>query len=140
MAGNQGHNTVKKIFKNAKDYSAKAGKTWAPVCEILRKEISRIMPKGTGRIYYSMPAWLINDNPVVAYKASKKHVLLLFWSGQSFKTPGLHARGSFKAADIRYRSAADIDAARLRKWLRESKKIMWNYRDIRKNKGKMQKL
>jgi hypothetical protein len=126
----------KKTYKDAKDYSAKAGK-WRQVCEVLRNEISKIMPKGSGRIYYSMPAWLINDNPIVAYKASSKDVLLLFWSGQSFKTPGLHPSGSFKAADIRYKNAADIDKTTLRKWLAESKEIQWNYRDIRKNKGRL---
>jgi hypothetical protein len=127
---------AKKIFKNAKDYSAKAGK-WKQLCEELRKEISKIMPKGSGKIYYAMPAWLINDNPIVAYKVSSKHVLVLFWSGQSFKTPGLHSSGSFRAADIRYGSIDDIDKVRLRKWLRESIKVMWNYKDIRKNKGKL---
>jgi hypothetical protein len=128
---------AKKTFKNAKDYSAKAGKLLGPVCEILRKEISKIMPKGAGKIYYSMPAWLINGNPIVAYKASSRHVLLLFWSGQSFKTPGLKPGGSFKAAEIKYRNITEINRLRLRKWLKESKKIMWNYKDIRKNKGKL---
>lgn len=127
----------KEKFKDAKDYSAKAGKIWGPLCEVLRKEISKVMPKKSGRIYYSIPVWLINENPIVGYTASKKHVTLLFWSGRAFKTPGLGPEGSFKAAQIQYESAADIDKKLLRKWLRESKKFIYNYRDIRKNRGKL---
>jgi hypothetical protein len=107
------------------------------ICGILGREIGKIMPKGTGRIYYSMPAWLIQDNPIVAYRAASKHVLVLFWSGQSFKTPGLLPSGSFKAAEIRYADSKEINLKQLRAWLKESKKTMWNYRDIRKNKGKL---
>jgi hypothetical protein len=98
------------------------------------------MPKKSGRIYYSIPVWLIDDNPIVGYYISSKHVTLLFWSGQSFKTPGLTPEGSFKAAEIRYESAAEIDKVRLKKWLVESTKTIWNYRDIRKNKGRMKLL
>ena len=124
-----------------KAYSVKAGKTLGNVCEVLRKEISKAMPKNTGRIFYAAPVWLMDENPVVGYFVSKKgHVTLLFWSGQSFKTPGLEPEGKFKAAQVKYESASEIDKKLLGKWLKESKKIMWNYRDIRKNKGKMELL
>lgn len=121
-------------------YSLKQNGDVAAVCEALRKEIDKAMPKGTGRIFYSMPAWLIDENPIVAYRAASKHVLVLFWSGKSFKTPGLTPAGKFKAAEIRYTTPDAIDRKALRAWLRESKKIMWNYRDIRKNKGRLSKL
>ena len=124
----------------AKKYSLKAGKALAPVCELLGKEITKAMPKGSGRMYYNMPAWLIKENPIVAYRSARQHVLLLFWSGQSFKTSGLTGSGKFKAAMTRYRSIEDIDLKQLRAWLKESKKIQWNYRDIRKNKGKLEML
>jgi len=135
---NRKDNMGKTMIKDAKQYSSWVPAALRPVCETLRKEISKIMPKGTARIYYSMPAWLINDNPIVAYKASSKHVLLLFWSGKSFKTPGLvPGKGSFKAGETKYSKAADIDKTQLRKWLRESIETQWNYRDIRKNNGKL---
>lgn len=122
-------------------YSQKVAETLKPVCEVLRKEITKAMPKGTGMIYYSMPAWLINGNPIVGYRAASKHVLVLFWSGKSFKTPGLNpGKGHFKAGEIKYSTVEDIDLKKLRAWLKESKKIQWNYRDIRKNKGKLELL
>lgn len=135
----------KKSLNNAaadiKAYAAKAGTVLGPVCRALSREISAVMPKGSGRIFYAAPVWLIDENPIVGYFISKKgYVTLLFWSGQSFKTPGLEPEGKFKAAQVKYESVSAIDKKQLGKWLKESKKIMWNYRDIRKNKGKMELL
>jgi len=123
-------------FEDAENYSDKAGE-FEPVCEVLRKVISGIMPKNSGRIYYDMPVWFINDNPVVGYRVSKTHVTLLFWSGRAFKTPGLEPEGSFKAAEIKYSSVADIHNKQLRNWLEESKFTIYDYKDIVKNKGRL---
>ncbi|MBI4979615.1 MAG: DUF1801 domain-containing protein [Spirochaetes bacterium] len=139
-------NTLKKHVPESKAdtairaYSGRQSGDVSAVCEALRTIIMKSMPKDTGRIYYSMPAWFIDGNPVVAYRAASKHVLVLFWSGQSFKTPGLTPAGKFKAAEIRYKNVEAIDNRLLRAWLRESKKVMWNYRDIRANNGRMQLL
>ena len=60
---------------------------------------------------------------------------LLFWSGQSFTEPGLSDEGSFKAAEARYTDSSQIDVAVLRRWLAEARRVQWNYRDIRRNRG-----
>ena len=60
---------------------------------------------------------------------------LLFWSGQSFTTPGLSVEGSFKAAEARYTAVEQVDVALLTRWLADSRAIQWNYRDIRTNRG-----
>ena len=121
------------ISKYTKAQTAKNAKIFG----ILRVEIDRILAKADSRIYYSIPVWLIDENPVVGYYASKKHVTLLFWSGQAFKTPGLAKEGKFKAAEIRYVDPWDIVLKPLRNWLKESKKYIYNYKDIRKNRGRL---
>ncbi len=65
---------------------------------------------------------------------------MLFWSGQSFDEPGLHPEGTFKAAEKRYRSVADVDLDELAGWLEKSKTIQWDYKNIRKAKGNLQRL
>jgi hypothetical protein len=126
-------------FKDAENYSDRAGELGA-VCEILRKVISGIMPKNSGRIYYNMPVWFVEENPAVGYRVSKTHVTLLFWSGRAFKTPGLTPEGSFEAAEMQYSSIADIDKKQLRNWLEESKIYIYDYKAIAKNNGTLKLL
>jgi len=73
----------------------------------------------------------------VAYKASSKHVLLLSGAAIVQNSRTGTGKGSFKAGETKYSKAADIDKTQLRKWLRESIETQWNYRDIRKNNGKL---
>lgn len=65
---------------------------------------------------------------------------LLFWSGQSFRTPGLEREGKFKAAQARYTSATQVDTLLLGKWLSESRDIQWDYRNIVRRKGRLERL
>lgn len=83
------------------------------------------------------PVWFLDGNPIVGYHKLKDGIRLLFWSGQSFKVPGLVPEGSFKAAEARFIDAKDIKLAALRRWLAESKKIQWDYKNIVKRKGKL---
>jgi len=67
-------------------------------------------------------------------------VQLLFWSGQSFTDSGLEPEGSFKAAEICYVEIKDIKVASLRGWLKQAKHIQWDYKNIVKRKGVLEKL
>ena len=79
-------------------YSKNLSADHAAICELLRSEITAAMPKATAKIFYAIPVWFIDDNPVVGYKSTPKHVNLLFWNGQSFKEAGLKAAGKFHAS------------------------------------------
>ncbi len=59
---------------------------------------------------------------------------LLFWSGQSFETPGLKPEGTFKAAEARYIAASDVDRDLLIRWLDEARTVQWDYKNIMKKK------
>jgi len=107
---------------------------------MLAAEIGRGLPKAESKIWHRHPVWFLDGNPIAGYSKLKSCVRLLFWSGQSFEEPGLAPEGSFKAAEARYTSADQIDVKALRRWLRKSKKIQWDYKNIVKRKGKLKRL
>lgn len=108
------------------------------VCDILREEIDRALPGATSKIWHAHPVWFLAGNPIVGYSKLKGGVRLLFWSGRSFAHPGLAVEGSFKAAEKRYVSPADIDRDQLRLWLAEARTVQWDYRNIVKRKGRLE--
>jgi hypothetical protein len=67
-------------------------------------------------------------------------VRLLFWSGQTFDEPGLKNEGSFKAAEARYTAVEQVDLVRLQRWLGKARDIQWDYKNIVKRKGKLERL
>ncbi len=107
---------------------------------MLEKNISGELKKAESKVWHRAPVWFIDGNPVAGYAVRKDSVQLLFWSGQSFKTPGLEVEGTFKAAQARYKDVTDIKVTVLKKWLAESKKIQWDYKNIVKNRGKLGKI
>jgi len=110
------------------------------ICTLLLQEISRNLPEAENKIWHGHPVWFLNGNPVVGYSKLKNSIRLLFWSGQSFDEPGLQSEGNFKAAETRYTSAEQIDTKDLKRWLEKSKKIQWDYKNIVKRKGVLERL
>jgi len=110
------------------------------ICEILYKEICGALPGAEHKIWHRHPVWFLDGNPVAGYSKLKDSIRLLFWSGQSFEEPGLQPEGSFKAAEARYKTAAAIKVRDLRRWLRKSATIQWDYKNIVKRKGVLERL
>lgn len=110
------------------------------ICNLLAAEINQHLPNATSKIWHRHPVWFINDNPIVGYSKLKDSVRLLFWSGQSFDEPDLTAEGSFKAADARFTSVDQVNKTNLKKWLKKSITIQWDYKNIVKRKGKLERL
>jgi hypothetical protein len=90
--------------------------------------------------WHAHPVWFLNGNPIVGYSALKDSVRLLFWSGQSFNEQALQKEGKFKAAEIRYTSAAQINLDDLLQWLQKARQIQWDYKNIVKRKGVLERL
>ena len=65
---------------------------------------------------------------------------LLFWSGQSFDEPGLAPEGSFRAAEARYTDKDQISTRDLKRWLGKAATIQWDYKNIVKRKGRLERL
>ncbi|MCC1491605.1 DUF1801 domain-containing protein [Cognatishimia sp. F0-27] len=110
------------------------------ICDRLRAIIDGALPDAQSKIWHAHPVWFLSGNPIVGYGRLKSGPRLLFWSGQSFETAGLVPSGRFKAAEIRYGSAAAIKADRLEAWLDEARRIQWDYKNIVKRKGQLLRL
>jgi len=110
------------------------------ICNLLEKEISVGLPKAENKIWHAHPVWFIDGNPIVGYHKLKDCIRLLFWSGQSFDEEALQKEGSFKAAEMRYTSAEQINTKDLKRWLKKAKEIQWDYKNIVKRKGVLERL
>ena len=110
------------------------------ICDVPRAEIDAALPDAASKIWHAHPVWFLRGNPVVGYSHLKGGVRLLFWSGQSFDEPGLRPEGKFKAAEARFSDTRQIDAEALRRWLGKSRAIQWDYQNIVKRKGVLERL
>ena len=110
------------------------------VCDALASIINQYLPKAENKIWHAHPVWFLDGNPIVGYSKLKDSVRLLFWSGQSFDEPGLAKEGSFKAAEMRYTSADQVNEKDLRRWLKKAADIQWDYKNIVKRKGVLERL
>jgi len=65
----------------------------------------------------------------------------MFWSGADFEEEKLNIKGEkFKDASIFYMDASEIEINDLNRWLIKSIAIQWDYKNIVKRKGKLEKL
>jgi hypothetical protein len=110
------------------------------ICEALAGLIAAGLPGAAGKVWHGGPVWFLAGNPIVGYWVRKAGVQLLFWSGQSFDVPGLRAEGKFKAADRVYADLGQIDAQEVTRWLARAAVIQWDYGNIVKRKGRLEKL
>ena len=131
---------MKAEHKNISDYNGAQKKEDKAICDLLKKEIEGALPKAESKIWHGSPVWFLDGNPIVGYHKMKEPVRLLFWSGQSFEEAGLGPEGSFKAAEIRYTTVSEVKVTPLRRWLAKSKKIQWDYKNIVKRKGVLERL
>ena len=110
------------------------------ICTLLYNEISRSLPGAENKIWHKHPVWFLEGNPIVGYSKLKSNIRLLFWSGQSFDEPGLQPEGSFKAAEVCYTAAEQVNTKDLKLCLEKAKKIQWDYTNIVKRKGVLERL
>lgn len=110
------------------------------ICELLAKEIEAALPEAENKVWHAHPVWFLDGNPVVGYGKLKDGVRLLFWSGQSFKAGGLRPEGKFKAAEARFSCADQVNTEALRRWLAESREVQWDYKNIVRRKGRLERL
>jgi hypothetical protein len=126
--------------KDIQAYNNKQNAEDRVICDILAAEINRGLPEAENKIWHAHPVWFLDRNPVVGYSKLKGSVRLLFWSGQSFEEENLQNEGSFKAAEIRYTAAEQIDIADLKRWIEKSRQIQWDYKNIVKRRGVLERL
>lgn len=128
------------MHSDTRKYNAAQAPSDRAVCQLLAEQIDRHLPDAENKIWHAHPVWFLDGNPIVGYSKLKHCVRLLFWSGQSFKEPGLAKEGTFKAAEARYTAADQVDTERLRRWLAEARTIQWDYKNIVRRKGRLERV
>lgn len=111
-----------------------------PICEFLAVEIIKALPEAENKVWHGHPVWFLDGNPIVGYANRKNNVTLLFWSGQSFEEEGLSPEGGFKAAEAKYTNTDQVNTEDLARWLEKSHNIQWDYKNIIKRKGVLERL
>lgn len=122
------------------EYHNSQSATDKDICDALFAEITRHLPDAENKVWHAHPVWFLNGNPIVGYSKLKGCVRLLFWSGQSFDEPGLSNEGSFKAAEMRFTDVLQINSTDLERWLVKARNIQWDYKNIAKRRGKLERL
>ena len=122
------------------EYNEKQTSEEKQICEALMREINLHLPIAESKVWHAHPVWFLDGNPVVGYNKLKDGIRLLFWSGQSFEVGGLQKTGSFKAAEKWYKSVSEIDNEQLAIWLKCAIIIQWDYKNIVKRKGILERL
>lgn len=111
------------------------------ICDLLASIIDATLKKAENKIWHAHPVWFLDGNPIVGYSKQKKGIRLMFWSGADFEEENLNVLGEkFKDASIFYHSAAEINTKDLKRWLTKAEKIQWDYKNIVKRKGKLERL
>jgi hypothetical protein len=124
-----------------KSYNQNLSVTDRKICDLLANTIDSELTEAENKIWHAHPVWFLDGNPIVGYDKLKDCVRLMFWSGADFGEDKLKpGSGKFKDASIRYTSADQIDLTDLKRWLKKSKEIQWDYKNIVKRKGKLEKL
>lgn len=123
-----------------KEYNETQTTTDQAICDLLASTIDSILIEAESKIWHAHPVWFLEGNPIVGYSKLKDSIRLLFWSGQTFEKEKLQKEGKFKAAEIRYTSVGEIDVNDLKRWLKKSRQIQWDYKNIVKRKGQLERL
>lgn len=127
--------------KDVKTYNNSQSNSDKAICNLLATEIDANLPKAENKIWHAHPVWFLDGNPIVGYSKQKAGIRLMFWSGVSFEEEGLEpGTGKFKDASATYNSVEEINTKDLKRWLTKSKKIQWDYKNVVKRKGKLERL
>jgi hypothetical protein len=111
------------------------------ICEQLFSIVDKELKGAVSKMWHGHPVWFLDDNPITGYSKQKQGIRLMFWSGADFEEEKLNVRGKkFKDASIFYTEVAEINLDDLKRWLQKSATIQWDYKNIVKRKGKLERL
>jgi hypothetical protein len=123
------------------DFNESQDKSEREICELLSKLIDKELPEAESKIWHRHPVWFLDGNPTVGYSKLKAGTRLMFWSGMDFGEEKLQpGTGKFKDASMLYTSVDEVNKEDLKRWLKKSTEIQWDYKNLIKRKGKLEKL
>lgn len=111
------------------------------ICDALASSINSELSEAESKIWHAHPVWFLDGNPIVGYSKQKAGIRLMFWSGADFGEEGLNVRGAkFKDASVFFNHVSEINSDDLKRWLQNAREIQWDYKNLIKRKGKLEKL
>lgn len=123
------------------NYNARQEESHKGLCHLLAKEIDQNLPGAESKIWHSHPVWFLDGNPIVGYSKQKSGIRLMFWSGADFDEADLNVLGKkFKDASVFFNDTSEVNKAALRRWLKKAQEIQWDYRNIARRKGRLERL
>lgn len=129
---------MNKEIKTYNDNQTAKDKT---ICDNLATIIDSELKEAESKIWHAHPVWFLEGNPIVGYSRQKAGIRLMFWSGADFEEENLNVVGKkFKDASVFYNNVSGIDTKSLKRWLKKSREIQWDYKNIVKRKGKLERL
>lgn len=126
---------------DVQDYNNSQSGAEKEVCMALAQEILEHLPESENKVWHGHPVWFLEGNPIVGYSKLKDGIRLMFWSGVSFEEENLlPGTGKFKDASILYTHTSQINKQDLARWLKKSRDIQWDYKNIVKRRGVLERL
>ncbi len=127
--------------EDIKAYNDKQASEDKAICNLLAELINGVLSESENKIWHAHPVWFLEGNPIVGYNKQKPGLRLMFWSGADFDEVDLNVRGAkFKDASIFFNTVDQINTTDLRRWLEKSRAIQWDYKNIVKRKGQLERL
>lgn len=122
-------------------YNAHLEPNHKEICDVLAREIDKNLPDAENKIWHAHPVWFLNGNPTVGYSKQKPGIRLMFWSGADFEEAGLNVVGKkFKDASVFFNHVSEVETSDLRRWLQKAQEIRWDYKNVAKRKGRLERL
>lgn len=132
---------LSKTNKEYKAYNDSQNSVDKEICDLLASTIDQELTDAENKIWHAHPVWFLNDNPAVGYSKQKKGIRLMFWSGADFGEESLNIKGQkFKDASIFYNNVTEVNIKELICWLEKSRQIQWDYKNLIKRKGRLERL
>ena len=108
------------------------------ISDHLASIIDNELNKSECKIWHAHPVWFLDGNPIVGYSKQKAGLRLMFWSGADFDEENLNVSGGkFKDASIFYQTLSELNLDDLKRWIKKSIEIQWDYKNIVKRKGQL---
>lgn len=107
------------------EYIESLPETLEPIGKKLADIMDSGLPGATGVIWHGHPVWMLGKTPVAAFKAHASHVTFMIWRGQELtdRSERLEAAGSSTMANLKVRSADDIDEQVFVNWLNQALRL-----------------
>jgi hypothetical protein len=122
-------------------YNNSLSKQDQAIVHLLSELIELHLPESENKVWHAHPVWFLDGNPIVGYSKQKPGIRLMFWSGAGFEEDMLNVRGTkFKDASIFYTSFEEVNTIDLKRWLKKSRDVQWDYKNIVKRKGRLDRL